>query len=722
MKNHTLIALLMTLLIHTHVFSAPTGSGPSPQFIENFDTGISAKCVKANGTVYSLENVNNPVFNNQIYNARKLRQGPDKHIINPNNVIEWTVDGCKNPGDELDAFASADADPQNFGTGTLKMDNINLIRTVKLKKKANRFLFIYTRAPDGTPLKYFHPDTKSYAVVGLDPTGKMDDNNLRDISGIRITSGPFNLEDIGQNVQDILDSGLTKVDENALKTQFTNIEQLGLLYTKNINNAKNWLAGLKNAGKYEDINNKAQTILNFLNSANIGFTSADQTKLQDIEKLNIEFSTIVNKLRLSKDNINGLLNQMNTIAKEIPGNDPASLEDRLKDPKKYTLVARLISDALGDDKNAINIFYALDDWTAKAQAFTDRLNQLKSTKNNFLPKLNQKISTLMKTIDSVKNERINFEKSLKTSIAAGKGDVNNIVHAMYDKLRQDITDLNTFTQDVQNLINSGKNIQDEKFQASLNAEVVRFQQLLPDIKALESYAANQLPKEMHDAYNKSQDQTTKPITDIIAEANTHIAQLETALKPVFEALNANQDANQVYTAAKGSITAALDFLSIDETKLNKLVSTVADEQIKKMIVTTQSNIETEKNRVNQVLQLVGQSAINDHIHKADIVKTSITTPTGDFKKAYTQYLADKKQTPTTSPANLVQEYNKVYNLMQEVVPLLKTDLTNMSATDKRKQPVTTYIASKTTGGSLANIVQSAATLLSNQGIQVQQVA
>lgn len=273
---------------------------------------------------------------------------------------------------------------------------------------------------------------------------------------------------------------------------------------------------------------------------------------------------------------------------------------------------------------------------------------------------------------------------------------------------------------LQNLIDSGKSIKDDKFQASLGAEVARFAQTLPEIKALSDYNTHELPQKINDAYNKAQEKTNKPITDTIAEANTHIAQLEAALKPTIDKLNANQDANQTYASTKGQISSALDFLTGDKTKLDKFATTVADPQLKTMISNMQSSIDTEKARVTQIQQAVAQSAINDHIAKAEAIKASVNLATGDFRKAYMQYATDKRTTPNTPTTSVMQEYAKVYNLMQQVVPLLKTDLAAMSATDTRKNAVNGYIGPKTVGTSLAYVVQVAANLLIAQGIQVQQ--
>jgi hypothetical protein len=718
MKKNILILLTIITLLNNKTFAAPSGETtvkPTPE--EGFDTGILARCIKPDGTIYNLENVNNPVFNNKIHNAKRLHQDNNKSILNTNNLLEWTIDGCKGSGAELDEFPDPN-DLQSFGTGAIKIANLDLIRSVKSKKKAHRFLFVYTTAPDGTPSKYYHADTKTYAILGLDPIGKMNDNTLRDVSGLRITSGLFHAEKIAQNIQEIAGDGLTKVDPNVLKAQFDGIQKLGTLYTENITNAKNWLVGLKGIAKYEELSTQAQTIDAFLKSASVGSATIDKTKLQDIDKMNIAFSAMVNKLRLSKDSIRVLFNQMDSIARAIPGTEPANLAERLKDPKKYTIVSRLISDALGDDKNAINIFYALDDWVAKSQYFIERINQLKGVKGDFLPALNTKISTIAQTVDKVKDERTKFEKSLKKSIAAGKGDVDNAVHVMYDKLRQDIADLGKKNGALQTSINSVKNVKDEKFIASLAAEVARLTQINPDIKALLDYGTNQLPQAMSDAYNKATNKTNKPVTDVIADSTTHIAQLEAALKPTIDQIQAGKDANQAYAAARGQIMSALDFLTGDKAKLDKLATTVTDPQLKNAIATAQSNIDAANIRATQVAQAVAGSAISNHIAQAEAIKTSINVATGAFKKAYNDYIAAKRTgTPSTTP--VMQEYDNVYKAMQSLVPLLKTDLASIVPTDPRKAAITTYVGPKTLAYSLAYYVQTAANLLIPQGMSVQ---
>lgn len=713
----TLFVIITLITNNTRAASQDNNSAPSTSPTE-FDTGILAKCVKSNGETYTLENVNNPVFNGKVYNAKILHQTPpNKQILNTNNIIEWTVDGCKNSGDELDAFASRDASPQEFGEGPIRIANLNLIRDIKLKKKAHYFLFIYITAPNGSPSKYFHVDTKSYAVIGLDSSGKMDDNNLRDVSGLRIISGPFNMNYILQNIQDVSDGGMIRIDTNALKAQFEGIQQLGYLYTENINNAKNWLSGLKNIGRYEDLNNQAQAITTFLNSITLGSVGIDKENFQYIDRMNSDFYMKINKLNLIKANILSIFNQMNTIAKSMPGTEPPSLAEMFKDPKKYTLVWRLISDALDRDQNAIDIFYALDDWTTQSQAFTDRINQLKGVQNNFLPKVHTQINTLIQKIDAIKDERTNFEKALKNSISVGKGDVNNVVHTAYDTLKQDITNLNKMNSDIQTLINSGKTIKDDQLQASLATEVARLGQVIPEIKSLLDYGTHQLPQAMSAAYEPAQNKANQLVNETITEVNTLIPQIEATLKPIIEKLKANQDASQIYGAAKDQITATLNTLIGDKTKLDQMAPSVTDRQLKNIITTTQSTIETEKSRVAQVEQLVANNAINDHLAKAEAIKASFNSATGEFRKAYNQYVAAKR-TGAPSATPVMQEYTKIYNLMQEVVPLLKADLETMSPADKRKLAITAYVGPKIVGTSLAFIVQTAATQLMTLGIQV----
>lgn len=721
---------MFILLTHQTAFSDTQNpaSNNNVRWSWGNDTWIKVKCIGPDGSLVNAHDMNDDkswipgqigISANRIMNT----------TVNPNERLDWAINSCDNESNhqqnlELDPEGTMDVFSDLFGFGQERVDNLKLFSDAKTKRGAYKFLFVYGTGVDksGKPTALrIKRDDQHYALFGLgDDTNKIiTDESLSDVSNLMINQKiTLNEARIASNVDDLVNSKST-IKKALVMQQVHGLNQLIALYANNTENAKNWLVGLKGIGKYEDLNTQAKTIANFLNSATIGSANLDKTKLQDIDKMNIAFSETINKLRLTKDKINSLFVQMNTVANAIPGQAPTTIDDMVKDPKKYTIIFRLISDALDNDQNAIKIFYALDDWIAKSQSFTYRINQLKGVKGNFLPKVNGQISTIIKSLDAVKTTRINFEKSLKTSIAAGKGDVNNEVHVAYDKLRQSIANLGKMNTDLQTLIDSAKTIEDPQFKASLETEKARLTPVATEITALLAYSEKEMPQAMSAAYETGQNKANQPINATIADATTHIAQLEAALKPTIDKLNANQDANQTYAAAKGQITAAIDFLMGDQTKLQKLATTVADPQLKTVITTTLSNIDLEKARITQIEQAVSGSMMNDHIAKADAIKASVTLATGDFKKAYNQYVADKR-TGNPSTANVMQEYNKIYNTLQQVVPLLKTDLATMAATDKRKPAVTAYVGPKTVGSSLAYMVQSAANLLINLGIQVPQ--
>lgn len=654
---------------------------------------------------------------------------------------DWLVNSCDNETNhqlnmEFDPEVTVDQHSDSYGWTQARWDALNAYFKAKTNKGAYKFLSVYGCDSNLYPMR-MKRDNDHYALFELHNDNNntiITDQSLSDVCDLFINqnTGPHESR-IAKNIDDLVQSK-SSINKDLVTKQIHGLANLLGLYRQHAgevagiwgNHFKDLLYS-KNANTLQDTSygnlaNQFQNLANFINSTTVG-SNVDQGKLNEMKTLTNQLDALFSKLIIVKKSMPSVFQDMDKISNDMPGNTPNEV-DKLNTSGKYRAQVRLVSQALGNDQDALKIFYNLDAMNAQLQSIKGNIKDDQSVTGNFIPDLDKRISDFLNEIDVTNKARATFESQLNQSAKQGKqpGTDSSVSQAV-DALNTAIEHVEKHYNTIQTLIQQGSTIQDSRFKDILEGEKKRLDPnggLKNTMDDLNTYKSKMTQK-VADAYQKAQDAALKPITTITDEVNNTLKTLTATLQPISDKINNSQDATVEYTKAQASIQSMLGTLSANKDKLVKLEPQFQDPNQKAMITTAENTITTQIANVQQIESNTKIMGIAAHFKQAEAIRASTTAANGEFRIALLQYSKTKGPTDT-----IMKAYNKVLASVQETLGLLAIDLKNLQTMDQKNPSVakwktqgTLYVAPKTTPGSLQHIFYNYATLqLTNLGLQV----
>ena len=372
------------------------------------------------------------------------------------------IQTCSKLQGEVDEGAMALNYPGNFGLGEFKEKNLLYIQSLTDRLYMHRLIPLYNLDDTGVPVRVFQKDLGVYPVLQLDSTGTITDDSIETVSTLSTNGKSLAIAHMMNKAKKF---SLTKVTVGMIQAQLEGIQKLSMLYKNNITNTKAWLSGLKQY-TYDGIDQDMKTLSTYLSKARVG-NDADKNHLKIMIELCNKIATTLNSIRVIKDRVRPIIDDMMNTSKNIPGSEPSSISEMVKKPKKYTLPFRLIFDALSD-LNLVKLFFEVDIWSTEVIKFQEKLKELKSVTSNFIPNLDKKITDLTKKITNIPQKKSKFEKILNSSSQKGTGtDFDGTVRNSFDELQAYIMDIVQSYEKIITLIESAQSIKDDTFQSNI---------------------------------------------------------------------------------------------------------------------------------------------------------------------------------------------------------------------------------------------------------------
>ena len=371
-----------------------------------------------------------------------------------------------------------------------------------------------------------------------------------------------------EKAQAVLDSGIVPVNVESVQKQLESIQRLGDLYAANIAISRNSISKLFYFD-YDQLNSDVQKVSNYFRTAMLGNnTTGNRGELNQMIELYNKTNKTLYEIKIIKNSVSTVFDEMNAIAKEMLGVEPRDLDAMLENPGKYTIPVRFISDPLQNQKDKVKIFYNCDAMISTLQSVQPRIAELKQVNQNFPPKISSGIDNLSQQINEILNQRKSFERLLVTdtqpsakNVQQGNGENEKEVKAAYEKVQLSIIELNRSYNRILESIKSVENQQDPTFQASLKEQQARLDQLAPAVQENEAYR-NTMPTMVKEAYEKIFSRKTGEISELTNTVNTNIQKMNELLTPILAEINAKRDATPLWNQSSVAIQDTVTRLNV----------------------------------------------------------------------------------------------------------------------------------------------------------------
>ena len=435
--------------------------------------------------------------------ARKEADEVDLDPAAP-KIIEF----CKLYNGEVDEEYMDKNLPQFGRTPQIRQANRDIIKEQKKKNKGNLLIPISIVNSNGFPEHFSDKSSGKYILVNLDDTGMILERSTETISSIHITGASLAVTEMVEKAQAVLDSGIVPVNVESVQKQLESIQRLGDLYAANIAISRNSISKLFYFD-YDQLNSDIQKVSNYFRTAMLGNnTTGNRGELKQMIELYNKTNKTLYEIKIIKNSVSAVFDEMNAIAKEMLGVEPRDLDAMLENPGKYTIPVRFISDPLQNQKDKVKIFYNCDAMISTLQSVQPRIAELKQVNQNFLPKINSGIDNLSQQINEILNQRKSFERLLVTdtqpsakNLQQGNGEKEKEVKAAYEKVQLSIIELNRSSNRILESIKRVENQQDPTYEASLKEQQARLYQLAPAVQENKAYR-NTMPTMVKEAMKK----------------------------------------------------------------------------------------------------------------------------------------------------------------------------------------------------------------------------
>ena len=608
------------------------------------------------------------------------------------------IEFCKLYNGEVDEEYMDKNLPQFGRTPQIRQANRDIIKEQKKKNKGNLLIPISIVNSNGFPEHFFDKSSGKYILVNLDDTGMILERSTETISSIRITGASLAVTEMVEKAQAVLDSGIVPVNVESVQKQLESIQRLGDLYAANIAISRNSISKLFYFD-YDQLNSDVQKVSNYFRTAMLGNnTTGNRGELNQMIELYNKTNKTLYEIKIIKNSVSAVFDEMNAIAKEMLGVEPRDLDAMLENPGKYTIPVRFISNPLQNQKDKVKIFYNCDAMISILQSVQPRIAELKQVNQNFLPKISSGIDNLSQQINEILNQRKYFERLLVTdtqpsakNVQQGNGENEKEVKAAYEKVQLSIIELNRSYNRILESIKSVENQQDPTFQASLKEQQARLDQLAPAVQENEAYR-NTMPTMVKEAYEKIFSRKTGEISELTNTVNTNIQKMNELLTPILAEINAKRDATPLWNQSSVAIQDTVTRPNVDKDKIAAKLSTTTanDVQLRNSLKTLAASVISTLNQEQTIKTriTVSQMTPNHTAAQSLIAKMKGVPATPDsFPAALTQYNKDKNETA------LISQYNIFLAEEQKIKGLLEANAKTLLTMDQKNPDVTTLLDS-----------------------------
>ncbi|PPE06899.1 hypothetical protein [Holospora curviuscula] len=671
-KKFYILFLILLFTLPDLGISGGGGGGNNNKKIEP-DTfpKLPAQCLNRAGKILDVTGrINSTIINNQTYDLSQFHKDLTSNIVLQDDSARAIVEYCKNQDAEVDPEYMLKANPQLFGINDReRQQNFSELNAIKSGSQGNLLIPVSILNARGVPEYFFQQDLDAYSILELNELGFITDANLQFISAIRISGASIAVAAMTEKAQAVMNSGI-RVDVQNLQKQLDSIQRLGSLYLDNIDSAKRSLPALKKYD-YLQLQKDVNTLSEYFKNSRVGDgrNSDTNVSLDSMIVLYQKTLSTLSTIQLTKNAVRTPFDEMNRIAKAMPGTEPQNLDEMLNAPKKYTVPLRFVSDAV-EDTNTIKLFYSCDDWLLQLQPLQKRIDELQSVNQNFIPSLNKKINNLSNSLTTLPAQKKSFERALSISAKKGTGkDFDGSVKESFDVLQFSISKIRKSYDGIVASIEEGKAIKNAEFQGSLAEEKVRLDQLTPKIQAEEEYK-NAMPSMIEDAYKKAAEQKNATIALTTKEINENIQKLNALLVPILAEINAQKDASPLWNQSSGSIAYSMKVLTGDRAKLSAVLATTTetDKELRNSLSILDSSVIAALSQANTIKdRIIVSQMMPNYTAAQNLIKIMKGVPASpeSFPAALTKYKTDKNSSA------LISKYNEILATEQKTKALLE---------------------------------------------------